>query len=117
MKWLVVAAILTYLGLRIYVSVKPASPLARAYHRRVLLRTDAHAMSRRELVVSAASFSAFAAASFGLWLGVTWGASELGWSVFGARPVAVLAKAGLFVGVMAAAAAVFLVGAAVVRRG
>lgn len=117
MKWLVVAAILAYVGLRIYVYLKPGAPISRAFHRRYLLRTDAHAMSRRELVLSSLSFLVFAVGCAGLYLGVTWGASELGWRFFDARPVVVLAKAGLFVGAMAVAATLFLLGAAVVRRG
>jgi hypothetical protein len=116
-KWLIVAAILGYVGLRLFVYFKPDAPIARALHRRFLLRTDAHAMSRRELLLSALSFLAFAAASVGLYLGVVLGASELGWRLFEARPVVVLGKAGLFVGAMSLAAAVFLVGAAVVRGG
>jgi hypothetical protein len=117
MKWLIVAAILAYVGLRIYISLKPGTAISRAFHRRYLLRTDAHAMSRREMVLSSLSFLAFAGGCAGLYLGVTWGASELGWRVFDARPVVVLGKAGLFVGAMALAAALFLLGAAVVRRG
>jgi hypothetical protein len=116
MKWLVVAAILAYVGLRIYVYFRPGSPVSRFMRRRVILRTDAHAMSRRELVLSAASFLGFAAAAAGLYLGVRLGASELGWAVFDARPVVVLGKAGLFVGAMAAVAAVFLLAASVIRH-
>jgi hypothetical protein len=117
MKWLVVAAILGYLGLRIYIYFKPSSTVARTMHRRYLLRTDAHAMSRRELLLSALSFLVFAAGCAALYLGVAWGAAELGWTFFEARPVVVLAKAGLFVGVMALAACLFLAGVAVLRGG
>lgn len=117
MKWFVVALILAYVGLRVYVYFRPASPMARALHRRYVLRTDAHAMSRKEMVLSSLSFLAFALCCAGLYLGVAWGASELGWRFFDARPVVVLAKAGLFVGAMALAATLFLLGAAVVRRG
>ena len=117
MKWLVVAAILAYVGLRVWIYFKPRSPIARAFHRRYLLRTDAHAMSRRELLLSALSFLVFALCAAGLYAGVTWGASELEWRFFDARPVVVLGKAGLFIGAMALAAGVFLVGAAVFRRG
>ena len=117
MKWIVVALILAYVGLRIYVMFRPGSTVARALHRRYLLRTDAHAMSRRELVFSSLSFLAFTVCCAGLYLGVSWGAAELGWRIFDARPVVVLGKAGLFVGAMALAAALFLLGAAVVRRG
>ncbi len=116
MKWLVVAAILGYLGLRIYVYFKPSSLVARVLRRRSLLRTDAHAMSRRELLLSALSFFVFAACCGALYLGVARGAAELGWALFEARPVVVLAKAGLFVGVMALAACLFLAGVAVLRR-
>ncbi len=116
MKWLVVIAILVYVGFRVYVYFKPSAPVARAFHRRYLLRTDAHAMSRKELVLSALSFLAFAAAAIGLYFGMTWGASELGWRFFDARPVVVLGKAGLFIGAMALAASLFLLGAAVARR-
>ncbi len=117
MKWLVVAVILAYAGLRVFVYFKPSAPISRAFHRRYLLRTDAHAMSRKELLLSSLSFLAFALCCAGLYLGVMWGASELGWRVFDARPVVVLGKAGLFVGAMALAATLFLLGAAVVRRG
>ncbi len=117
MKWLVVAAILAYVGLRVYVMLRPKSTIARAFRRRYLLRTDAHAMSRKELVLSALSFLSFAVAAIGLYFGVIWGASELGWRFFDARPVVVLGKAGLFIGAMALAASLFLFGAAVVRRG
>lgn len=116
MKWLVVAAILAYVGLRVFVYFKPKSPIARALHRRYMLRTDAHAMSRKELVLSALSFLAFAIVAVGLYFGVTWGESELGWRFFDARPVVVLGKAGLFVGAMALVAGVFLLGAAAMRR-
>ena len=116
MKWLVVAAILAYLGLRVFIYFKPDSPLALFVRRRYLLRTDAEAMSRRELWLSAASFLAFAVAAVGLYLGVTWGTADLGWAIFSARPVVVAAKAGLFVGAMAAAACLFLAGVAVLRR-
>jgi hypothetical protein len=115
-KWLVVAVILGYVGIRIYIALKPRSPLARAFHRRVVLRTDAHAMTRRELVLSALSFLAFAALGVGLYLGVTEGAERLGWALFGARPVVVLGKAGLFVGGMALVTGLFLLGAAVWRH-
>ena len=117
MKWLIVAAILGYVGLRVFIYFKPKSSVARTFHRRYLLRTDAHAMSRKELVLSAFSFLAFAMCAVGLYFGMTWGASELGWRLFDARPVVVLGKAGLFVGAMALAATLFLLGAAVVRRG
>jgi hypothetical protein len=117
MKWFVVASILAYVGFRVYVFVKPDAPVARAFRRRYLLRTDAHAMSRREMLLSAASFLGFAAGAVAIYFLVSWGASELGWRFFESRPVVVLAKAGLFVGAMALAAAVFLVGVAVVRRG
>jgi len=117
MKWFVVALILAYVGLRVHVMFRPASPVARAFHRRYVLRTDAHAMSRRELLLSSLSFLAFAVCCAGLYFGVAWGASDLGWRVFDARPVVVLGKAGLFVGAMALAATVFLLGAAVLRRG
>ena len=116
MKWLVVAAILVYLGLRVYVYFRPRTTVARFLRRRYLLRTDAAAMSRRELWLSAASFFAFAVAAAALYLGVAWGTADLGWAIFSARPVVVAAKAGLFVGSMAAAACLFLVGAAVFRR-
>ena len=116
MKWLVVAAILAYLGLRVYVYFKPHSPLARTMRRRFLLRTDAHAMSRRELALSALSFLVFAVAAAGLYAGVLWGAERLGWAVFESRPVVVLGKAGLFVGALALITGLFLVGAAVLRR-
>jgi len=117
MKWLVVAAILAYVGLRVWIYFKPQSPISRAFHRRYLLRTDAHAMSRKELVLSALSFAAFSLLAVGLYVGVTWGASELEWRIFDARPVVVLGKAGLFIGAMALAAGVFLLGAAAFRRG
>jgi hypothetical protein len=117
MKWLVVVVILAYVGLRIFIYFKPGAPLARAFRRRYVLRTDAHAMSRKELVLSSLSFLAFAVCAIGLYFGMTWGASELGWRVFDARPVVVLGKAGLFIGAMALTAALFLLGAAVVRRG
>lgn len=117
MKWLVVAVILSYLGLRIYVYFKPRSALARAVRRRFLLRTDAHAMTTKELLLSALSFFTFAAACGGVYLGVTRGADTLGWAFFDARPVVVLAKAGLFVGAMALATGLLLVGAATLRRG
>lgn len=116
MKWLVVAAILAYVGLRVYVMLRPKSSIARTFNRRYLLRTDAHAMSRRELLLSSLSFLAFAVGAVALYFGVAWGASELGWRFFDARPIVVLAKAGLFVGAMALTASLFLVGAAVVRR-
>jgi len=116
MKWLVVAAILAYVGLRVFIYFKPGSPVSRAFHRRYLLRTDARAMSRRELLLSALSFLAFAAGAVGLYFGMMWGASELGWRIFDARPVVVLGKAGLFVGAMALAASLFLLGAAALRR-
>lgn len=117
MKWLVVAAILAYVGLRVYVVFRPTSSVARALHRRYLLRTDARAMSRKELLLSALSFLAFAVGAVALYFGVTWGSSELGWRFFEARPVVVLGKAGLFVGAMALAAAVYLLGATIARRG
>lgn len=117
MKWLVVTAILAYVGLRIYIYFNPRSPIARAMQRRFILRTDADAMSRKELLLSALSFLVFAAGAVGLYFGVTLGASELGWRVFDARPVVVLGKAGLFVGAMALAASLFLLGAALFRRG
>ena len=117
MKWFVVALILAYVGLRVYVMLRPTSSLARAFHRRYVLRTDAHAMSRKELLLSSLTFLAFALCCAGFYLGVTWGATELGWRVFDARPVVVLGKAGLFVGAMALAATLFLFGAAVVRKG
>jgi len=116
MKWLVVAAILGYVALRVYVYFRPGAPVSRAFRRRYLLRTDAGAMSRRELVLSALSFLAFAVAAAGLYVGVVWGGAELGWRLFDARPVVVLGKAGLFIGAMALAACVFLLGAALVRR-
>ena len=116
MKWLVVAAILAYIALRIYITFRPSSPIARVFRRRFLLRTDAHRMSRRELVLSSLSFLAFSVGAVGLYVGTTWGASELGWRFFDARPVVVLGKAGLFVGAMALAASLYLLGAAVVRR-
>ena len=116
MKWLVVALILGYVGVRVFIYFKPASPMARAYRRRYLLRTDAQAMSRKELVLSALSFLAFAVFAIGLYFGMTWGASELGWRVFDARPVVVLGKSGLFIGAMALAASLFLIGVAVSRR-
>ena len=115
-KWLVVAVILGYVGLRVYIAVKPRSPLARAFRRRVVLRTDAHAMSRRELVLSALSFLAFAVIGAGLYLGVTEGSERLGWALLESRPVVVLGKAGLFVGGMALVTCLFLLGAAVWRR-
>jgi len=115
MKWLVVAAILGYLALRVYVYFMPKAPISRAFRRRYLLRTDAGAMSRRELVLSALSFLGFAVAAAGLYAGVVWGGAELGWRVFDARPVVVLGKAGLFVGAMAGAACLYLLGAALVR--
>ena len=74
MKWLVVAAILAYVGLRVYVMLRPKSTIARAFRRRYLLRTDAHAMSRKELVLSALSFLSFAVAAIGRYFGVIWGA-------------------------------------------
>lgn len=117
MKWLVVTAILAYVGLRIYVYFRPQAPISRALRRRFILRTDAHAMSRKEMVLSALSFLLFAVGCVGLYFGVTLGASELGWRIFEARPVVVLGKAGLFIGAMALAASLFLVGAAVVRKG
>ena len=117
MKWLVVVAILAYVGLRLYVMLRPKSSVARAFRRRYLLRTDAHAMSRKELVLSALSFLAFAVFAIGLYFGMTLGGSELGWRVFDARPVVVLGKAGLFIGAMALVASLFLLGAAVMRRG
>jgi len=117
MKWLVVAVILAYVGLRVFVYFKPGAPISRAFHRRYLLRTDAGEMSRKELVLSALSFLAFAIAAAGLYFGVIWGAAELGWRFFDARPVVVLGKAGLFIGAMAMVASLFLLGAAVIRRG
>lgn len=117
MKWLVVAAILAYVGLRVWIYFRPRSPISRAFHRRYLLRTDADAMSRRELLLSALSFLVFALVAAGLYAGVRWGASELEWGLFDARPVVVLGKAGLFIGAMALAAGVFLLGAAAFRRG
>jgi len=116
MKWLVVAAILAYVGLRVYIYFRPNASISRAFHRRYVLRTDAHAMSRKELLLSALSFFVFAVCAAGLYLGVGWGAAELGWRLFDARPVVVLGKAGLFIGAMALAAGVFLLGAAVFRR-
>ncbi len=116
MKWLVVAAILSYVALRIFIYFKPGAPISRAFRRRYLLRTDAGAMSRKELVFSALSFLVFAVIAGGLYVGMTWGAAELGWRFFDARPVVVLGKAGLFVGAMALAASLFLLGAAVIRR-
>lgn len=116
MKWLVVAAILAYVGLRVFIYFRPKSSVARAFRRRYLLRTDAHAMSRKELVLSGLSFFAFAIVAIGLYFGMTWGGSELGWRFFDARPVVVLGKAGLFIGAMALAAGVFLLGAAAIRR-
>jgi hypothetical protein len=115
MKWLVVAAIVGYVGFRVFVYFRPDAAISRAFRRRYLLRTDAHAMTRKELMLSALSFFLFAGFGVGLYVGVGWGASELGWRVFSSRPVVVLGKAGLFVGVMALAAAVFLIGAAVAR--
>jgi hypothetical protein len=115
-KWLIVGAILVFVGLRVFIFFRPDSPLARVVRRRYLLRTDAHAMSRRQLVLSALSFLGFACGAVGLYLGVRWGGSELGWRIFEARPIVVLAKAGLFVGAMAVVACLFLVGAAIVRR-
>jgi hypothetical protein len=117
MKWFVVALILAYVGLRVYVMLRPKSSIARAFHRRYVLRTDAHAMSRKELVLSSLSFLAFAVCCAGLYVGVMWGGTELGWRIFDARPVVVLGKAGLYVGAMALAATLFLLGAAAVRRG
>jgi len=116
MKWIVVAAILAYLGVRVWVAFKPDSAIARTIKRRYLLRTDAHAMSRNELLLSSLSFLAFGLAGIALYVGVDWGASELQWRLFTARPIVVLGKAGLFVGAMALMACVFLVGAAVSRR-
>jgi len=116
-KWLVVAAILAYVAFRAYVAVRPRSPLARAFRRRVILRTDAHAMTRKELALSALSFLAFGLLGVGLFVGVTTGSERLGWAMFEARPVMVLGKAGLFVGAMALVTGLFLLGAAVWRRG
>ncbi|MEE4271945.1 MAG: hypothetical protein V2I67_09730 [Thermoanaerobaculales bacterium] len=116
MKWLVVTAILAYVGLRVYIYFKPGAPISRYLRRRYILRTDAHAMSRKELLLSALSFLAFAVCAGALYLGVTSGASELGWRIFDARPVVVAAKAGLFIGGMALAACLFLVGAAAFRK-
>lgn len=117
MKWLVVAAILAYLGLRVYVYFKPRSPIARAMRRRFLLRTDAHAMTRRELVLSSLSFLVFAVVAAGLYAGVLWGGDQLDWAVFESRPIVVLGKAGLYVGALALITGLFLLGAAVLRRG
>lgn len=116
MKWIVVAVILAYVALRVTVYFKPDAPISRAFRRRYLLRTDAGAMSRRELVLSALSFLAFAVVAAGLYLGVVWGGVELGWRLFDARPVVVLGKAGLFIGAMALGACLYLLGAALVRR-
>jgi hypothetical protein len=116
MKWLIVAAILAYVGLRVFVYLKPRAPLSRALRRRYLLRTDTQAMSRRELFLSSLSFIVFAGCGLGLYLAVGWGAEELGWRFFNSRPVAVAAKAGLFVGAMALAMGIFLCGVAVFRR-
>jgi hypothetical protein len=116
MKWLVVAAILTYVGLRVWVAVRPKSTIARAFRRKYVLRTDTHAMSSKELLLSSLSFLAFGLAGIGLYFGVGWGASELGWRVFDARPVVVLGKAGLFVGAMALMACVFLLGVTIFDR-
>ena len=115
MKWLIVAVILAYVGLRVYVYFRPGSPVSRMMHRRYLLRTDAQAMSRKELVLSALSFLAFAICAVAFYLGVRYGEAELGWRIFEARPIVVAAKAGLFIGAMAAAAGLFLGGAAVFR--
>jgi hypothetical protein len=116
MKWLVVAAILTYVGLRVWVAVKPDSSIARAFRRRYVLRTDTQAMTRKELLLSSLSFLAFGLCGIGLYFGVDWGSTELHWRVFHARPVVVLGKAGLFVGAMALVACVFLLGAAIYDR-
>jgi hypothetical protein len=113
-KWLLVAVIFGFVGLRLWAHLRPESKMARFGRRRVLLRTDAEAMSRRELLLSALSFLAFGAAAVGLYAGVVWGAAELGWGVFEARPVVVLGKAGLFVGVLALATSLYLAGAALV---
>jgi hypothetical protein len=115
MKWLGVAAILAYVALRVFVYFNPKAPISRAFRRRYLLRTDADAMSRRELVLSALSFLGFAVAAAAIYFGVVWGGAELGWRLFDARPVVVLGKAGLFIGAMALAACVFLLGAALFR--
>lgn len=117
MKWLVVAAIIAYVGLRVFIYFNPGAQISRAFRRRYLLRADAGEMSRKELVLSALSFLVFAVFAAGLYFGLIWGAAELGWRFFDARPVVVLGKAGLFIGVMALAASLFLFGAAVVRRG
>ena len=116
MKWLVVAVILGYVGLRVFVYFRPNAPISRALHRRYVLRTDAHAMSRRELFLSALSFVAFAAGAIGLHVAVTWGSSALGWRVFDSRPVIVLGKAGLFIGALALAMSLFLAGVAFLRK-
>lgn len=116
-KWLVVAVIAAYLGARLVAHLRPETTLSRLMRRRAVLRTDAHAMSRRELLLSALSFVVFALVAWALYAGVLWGGSELGWRVFEARPVVVLGKASLFVGAMAAATGLFLLGAAAVRRG
>jgi hypothetical protein len=116
MKWVVVALILGYVGLRVYIYFKPSAPISRAFRRRFILRTDAHAMTRKEMALSSVSFLVFAACAVGLYLGVRLGSAELGWRLFDSRPVVVLGKAGLFVGAMATAAAIFLAGAAVVGK-
>jgi len=117
MKWLVVSAILAYVGLRLYIYFRPQAPISRAFRRRFILRTDAQAMSRKEMVLSALSFLVFSAGCVGLYFGVTLGASELGWRIFDARPLVVLGKAGLFIGAMALVASLFLLGAAVLKKG
>jgi hypothetical protein len=115
-KWLVVLVILGYLGLRVYVTLRPTSTLGRAFRRRYLLRTDAQAMTRTELALSAMSFLLFAVVAVGLDLGIVWGTNHLAWGILESRPVVALAKAGLFVGALALAASLFLLGAAVLRR-
>jgi hypothetical protein len=117
MKWLVVAAILAYVGLRVYVYLRPKSAIGRAFQRRYVLRTDAHAMSRKEVLLSSLSFLAFGLAGVGLFVGVGWGTSELQWQIFNARPIVVLAKAGLFVGGMALVTSVFLIGVGLFHQG
>jgi hypothetical protein len=114
-KWLLVVAIVGFAALRLVAHLRPDAKIARLGRRRALLRTDARSMSRRELLLSALSFLAFATAAAGLYAGVVWGGAELGWRVFEARPVVVLGKAGLFVGVLALATSLYLVGAALAR--
>lgn len=116
MKWLVVAVILAYIGLRVTIALRPSAPLSRFVRRRVVLRTDVDEMSRRELILSAASFLVFAICGVALSLGIGRAGAELGWAVFFSRPVVVLGKAALFVGALAAATGLFLAAVAVLRR-